>query len=132
MHAFDVLRDASVALEWSSDGWMRSQVRRWIPKAKATIEGADAAHRVGRVRKRRAGSRGRSVSAGSCGRNGEETGSGLVFLETEPGDRDFDAAAAWMGTRGSVGSEGRINPMTIRLRNPDGGCQASVDFRENR
>ena len=31
MHAFDVRRDASVALEWSSDGWMRSQVRRWMP-----------------------------------------------------------------------------------------------------
>ena len=28
-----------IALEWSSDGWMRSQVRRWIPKATAMVEG---------------------------------------------------------------------------------------------
>lgn len=37
--ARDIWGDARVALEWSSDGWMRSQVRRWIPKAKAMVEG---------------------------------------------------------------------------------------------
>ena len=33
--ARDIWGDARVAVEWSSDGWMRSQVRRWIPKATA-------------------------------------------------------------------------------------------------
>ena len=37
--AQDIWGDARVALEWSSDGWMRSQVRRWIPKATAMVEG---------------------------------------------------------------------------------------------
>ena len=37
--AQDIWGDARVALEWSSDGWMRSQVRRWIPKANAMVEG---------------------------------------------------------------------------------------------
>ena len=37
--ARDIWGDARVADEWSSDGWMRSQVRRWIPKAKAMVEG---------------------------------------------------------------------------------------------
>ena len=40
--------DARVAREWNSDGWMRSQVRRWITKATAIVEGglaqAGAAH----------------------------------------------------------------------------------------
>ena len=30
MHAFDVLRDAKVALEWSSEGGMRSQRERQL------------------------------------------------------------------------------------------------------
>ena len=25
--------------EWSSESWMRAQIRRWIPKAKALAEG---------------------------------------------------------------------------------------------
>ena len=29
-----------VAAEWSSESWMRAQVRRWIPKAKALADGA--------------------------------------------------------------------------------------------
>lgn len=29
----------AVAGEWGSDSWMRSQVRRWIPKAKALADG---------------------------------------------------------------------------------------------
>ena len=37
--ARDIWGDARVADEWSSDGWMRSQVRRWIPKANAMVEG---------------------------------------------------------------------------------------------
>ena len=28
-----------VALEWSSESWMRARVRRWIPKAMALAEG---------------------------------------------------------------------------------------------
>ena len=37
--ARDIWGDERVAVEWSSDGWMRSQVRRWIPKARAMVEG---------------------------------------------------------------------------------------------
>ena len=29
----------AVAGEWGADSWMRAQVRRWIPKAKALAEG---------------------------------------------------------------------------------------------
>jgi len=28
-----------VAAEWSSESWMRSQIRRWIPKARALAAG---------------------------------------------------------------------------------------------
>ena len=28
-----------VTAEWSSDSWMRAQVRRWIPKAQALADG---------------------------------------------------------------------------------------------
>lgn len=31
--------EARVASEWSSESWMRAQVRRWIPKARALAEG---------------------------------------------------------------------------------------------
>ena len=31
--------EARVAAEWTPDGWMRSQIRRWIPKARALAEG---------------------------------------------------------------------------------------------
>ena len=31
--------EARVISEWSSDGWMRAQVRRWIPKARALAAG---------------------------------------------------------------------------------------------
>ena len=31
--------ETRVASEWSSDSWMRAQVRRWIPKARALAAG---------------------------------------------------------------------------------------------
>ena len=31
--------EARVASEWSSESWMRAQVRRWIPKARALAQG---------------------------------------------------------------------------------------------
>ena len=31
--------EARVASEWSSESWMRAQVRRWITKARALAEG---------------------------------------------------------------------------------------------
>ena len=36
--AVDVWGEEAVAREWGPDSWMRSQVRRWIPKARA-LEG---------------------------------------------------------------------------------------------
>ena len=37
--AMDVWGEEAVAEEWSPDSWMRSQVRRWIPKAEALAAG---------------------------------------------------------------------------------------------
>lgn len=37
--AMDIYGPAEVAAKWYSDGGMRSQVRRWIDKAKALLEG---------------------------------------------------------------------------------------------
>ena len=37
--AEDIYGPDAVASEWHSDGWMRSQVRRWIPKARAMVDG---------------------------------------------------------------------------------------------
>lgn len=37
--AEDIWGKTRVKAEWSSDSWMRAQVRRWIPKAKALAEG---------------------------------------------------------------------------------------------
>ena len=37
--AQDIWGEARVAEVWGSDSWMRSQVRRWIPKATAMVEG---------------------------------------------------------------------------------------------
>ena len=37
--AEDIWGEARVAAEWNSDSWMRSQVRRWIPKAEALADG---------------------------------------------------------------------------------------------
>ena len=37
--AEDIWREARVAAEWNSDSWMRSQIRRWIPKARALANG---------------------------------------------------------------------------------------------
>ena len=37
--AMDVWGEEAVAGEWGSDSWMRSQVRRWIPKARALADG---------------------------------------------------------------------------------------------
>ena len=37
--AEDVFGADEVAAKWHPDGWMRSQVRRWIPRAKALAEG---------------------------------------------------------------------------------------------
>ena len=37
--AEDVWGKEDVAEIWTSDCWMRSQVRRWIPKAQALAEG---------------------------------------------------------------------------------------------
>lgn len=34
----------AVAGEWASDSWMRAQVRRWIPKARAIAEGGWRVH----------------------------------------------------------------------------------------
>ncbi|MDE0521021.1 MAG: DUF2285 domain-containing protein [Boseongicola sp.] len=36
--ATDVWGEEAVAREWSADGWMRSQVRRWIAKARALAD----------------------------------------------------------------------------------------------
>ena len=37
--AEDIWGKEDVAAVWSSDNWMRSQVRRWIPKAQALAAG---------------------------------------------------------------------------------------------
>ena len=37
--AEDIFGAAEVEAEWHSDGWMRSQVRRWIAKARARADG---------------------------------------------------------------------------------------------
>ena len=37
--AEDIYGVEEVAAEWHTDGWMRSQVRRWIAKARALVEG---------------------------------------------------------------------------------------------
>ena len=37
--AEDIFGAEEVAAEWHPDGWMRSQVRRWIAKARALVEG---------------------------------------------------------------------------------------------
>ena len=37
--ARDIWGVARVEAEWHADGWMRSQVRRWIAKAEAMAEG---------------------------------------------------------------------------------------------
>ena len=42
--AIDVWGAEAVAGEWGSDSWMRAQVRRWIPKARALAEGGWREH----------------------------------------------------------------------------------------
>ena len=37
--AEDIWGEKDVAETWYSDSWMRSQVRRWIPKAEALADG---------------------------------------------------------------------------------------------
>lgn len=37
--AVDIFGKAAVEAEWHPDGWMRSQIRRWIPKAQALADG---------------------------------------------------------------------------------------------
>ena len=37
--AQDIWGQEDVAAVWTSDSWMRSQVRRWIPKAQALAGG---------------------------------------------------------------------------------------------
>ena len=37
--AVDIWGEEEVAAIWASDSWMRSQVRRWIPKAQALADG---------------------------------------------------------------------------------------------
>ena len=37
--AEDIWGEKEVAAIWASDSWMRSQVRRWIPKAEALAAG---------------------------------------------------------------------------------------------
>ncbi len=37
--AEDIWGKEDVAATWASDSWMRSQVRRWIPKAQALADG---------------------------------------------------------------------------------------------
>ena len=37
--AEDIYGKAAVEVEWHSDSWMRSQVRRWISKAEALVAG---------------------------------------------------------------------------------------------
>ena len=37
--AEDIWGKEEVAAEWNSDSWMRSQVRRWVPKAEALAAG---------------------------------------------------------------------------------------------
>ncbi len=36
--AEDIWGEEDVAAVWASDSWMRSQVRRWIPKAQALAD----------------------------------------------------------------------------------------------
>lgn len=37
--ARDIWGKEEVAATWTSDSWMRSQLRRWIPKAQALADG---------------------------------------------------------------------------------------------
>ena len=37
--AVDIYGADAVAADWHSDGWIRSQVRRWMPKARAMVDG---------------------------------------------------------------------------------------------
>ena len=37
--AMDIFGEAEVVAEWSSDSWMRSQLRRWIPRARDLADG---------------------------------------------------------------------------------------------
>ena len=37
--AEDIYGAAEVKAKWHTDGWMRSQVRRWIAKARALLDG---------------------------------------------------------------------------------------------
>ena len=37
--AKDIFGAKKVAAEWHPDGWMRSQIRRWIVKAKFLVDG---------------------------------------------------------------------------------------------
>ena len=37
--AMDIFGEAEVLAEWSSDSWMRSQLRRWIPRARDLADG---------------------------------------------------------------------------------------------
>ncbi len=37
--AVDIWGEQEVVAVWASDSWMRSQVRRWIPKAEALAAG---------------------------------------------------------------------------------------------
>ena len=37
--AVDIWGEQEVAAVWASDSWMRSQVRRWTPKAEALAAG---------------------------------------------------------------------------------------------
>ncbi len=37
--AEDIWDEEDVAATWTSDSWMRSQVRRWVPKAEALADG---------------------------------------------------------------------------------------------
>ena len=37
--AEDIWGAERVAAEWNADSWMRSQIRRWVPKAQALADG---------------------------------------------------------------------------------------------
>ena len=37
--AEDIWGEKDMAATWTSDSWMRSQVRRWVPKAEALADG---------------------------------------------------------------------------------------------
>ena len=37
--AVDIWGPKRVAAEWNADSWMRSQIRRWVPKAQALADG---------------------------------------------------------------------------------------------